>query len=240
MWLYLLLYGCCNVLFLLFFYRGVGMNLVFGGTKGGVGKSTVTTNISAWLAQEGADFTMVDADDPRQASSAKWANRRGENGLGLPPVNCVQLSGNVYSNIMDLAKRYEHVIIDCGGRDSKELRTSLAAADIIIIPLQASQFDLESLVSLSEMIEQARDALNPNLKAIALLSKAPSNPMNTELSEARELLSQFPGIELSTEIIRDRVVYREAIRDGRGVVEMSNSVAKAEIQLLGQQLFNLS
>jgi chromosome partitioning protein len=215
------------------------MIVLVGGTKGGTSKSTLTTNIAAYLAGEGVDFIMVDADDPRQASSAKWHKRREANESGLKRIQCVQMTGNIHQSVLDISERYDHVLIDAGGRDSKELRTAMAAADLLLIPLQASQFDLESMVSIWEMIDQVRETLNPDLRAVAVLSKAPNNPMNTELAEARQLLEEFPGIELSSEIIRDRVVYREAIRDGRGVIEMNNSTAKAEIQLLGQSLFNL-
>lgn len=214
------------------------MILLCGGTKGGTGKSTIVTNLAAWLAGEGADFIMVDADDPRQASSAKWHKRREENEKGLPPIQCVQMTGNIYKSVLDIEKRYKHVLIDAGGRDSQELRTAMAAADVLLIPLQASQFDLESMVSIWEMLEQVKETLNPEINAIAVLSRAPTNPLNTELPEARQLLGEFPGINLSSEIIRDRVVYREAVRDGRGVIEMTNPTAKAEIQLLGQSIFN--
>jgi chromosome partitioning protein len=214
------------------------MIVLIGGTKGGTSKSTLTTNIAAWLAGEGVDFVMVDADDPRQASTNKWHKRREANELGLGKIHCVQMTGNIHQSILDISNRYDHVLIDAGGRDSKELRTAMAAADLLLIPLQASQFDLESMESIWEMVDQVKETLNPDLRAIAVLSKAPNNPMNTELAEARQLLEKFPGIELSSEIIRDRVVYREAIRDGRGVVETNNSTAKAEIQLLGQSLFN--
>jgi chromosome partitioning protein len=65
----------------------------------------------------------------------------------------------------------------------------------------------------------------------------PSNPLITEVREAQELLVDFTELKLSPSIIRDRKVYRDALLEGKGVVEMNNSQAKAEIQLLGQEIF---
>jgi len=61
---------------------------------------------------------------------------------------------------------------------------------------------------------------------------APSNPMVNEAKEAQAYLSDYPDIKLLKTIIRDRKVYRDAMSEGLGVVEMKNAKAKAEVQLL--------
>jgi chromosome partitioning protein len=66
---------------------------------------------------------------------------------------------------------------------------------------------------------------------------APSNPAIREVEDARELLSQFDQLELADTVIRDRKVYRDALLAGQGVVELGNSQARAEIQLLAQEFF---
>ncbi|NYZ70499.1 cobyrinic acid ac-diamide synthase, partial [Endozoicomonas sp. SM1973] len=50
-------------------------------------------------------------------------------------------------------------------------------------------------------------------------------------------LKDYPEIELLSTVVGDRKAYRDAMSDGVGVVEMSNSKAKAEIQLLAQEIF---
>jgi chromosome partitioning protein len=57
-----------------------------------------------------------------------------------------------------------------------------------------------------------------------------------ETEEARDYLSEFPEIRVLRSIIRDRKVYRDAMSEGLGVVEMDNGKARAEIQLLAHEV----
>jgi chromosome partitioning protein len=211
------------------------MIVLIGAEKGGVGKSTLATNLAVHLAHHKVDVVLLDTDG--QATCAKFVERRDAAGI-QPTVPCIQRMGDVASTLRDLAKRYQVVIVDAGGRDSREFRTSMAVADLLLSPTRASQADLETLPKVNELIGLAR-GINPNLKAAAVLAMAPSNPIIREVENARELLSEFPELELTDTVIRDRKVYRDALLAGKGVVEMSNSQARAEIQLLAQEFFEL-
>lgn len=213
------------------------MIILIGGTKGGSGKSTIATNLAAYLAGEGKNVIIMDADI--QGTSAKWVERRNNseiNPIHLPKIHCTQTSGNVYNTAIDLDKLYEVVVVDAGGKDSRELRTAMVAADHLYVPLQASQFDLETMEGLNEIVTLALDQ-NPTLKVFGLLTRAPSNPSMTEVGEAKALLAQFPLFGLAESVIRDRKAYRDVTPMGKGVVEFTNSKAKAEIQLFGQEIF---
>jgi chromosome partitioning protein len=214
------------------------MKILIGGTKGGSGKSTAVMNLAAYMASQGLRVIIMDTDP--QGSCAKFVERRENTDINvkqLAKIHCVQNSGNVYQSVLDLDKLYDIVLIDAGGHDSRELRTAMVAADHLYVPLQASQLDLETLTSLTEMIVMAMDQ-NPTLKVHGLLSRASSSPFNNEAQEARELFEQFPLFKLSRTLIRDRKVYRDVLVVGKGVVEHTNSKAKAEIQLLGQEILN--
>lgn len=209
-----------------------------GSTKGGVGKSTLASNLAVYLAHENFDVVLLDCDP--QATSKRWVDRRGERNDGLPVVHVAQASGDCFKIARDLASRYEHVVIDVGGRgDSRELRTAMCAADILITPTKASQPDLECFDALTQVVSLAK-GLNPGLRAYSVLSMAPSNPLiRDEVAEAKSFLGDFPELDLLPVIVRDRKVYRDAILAGLSVVELANSQAKAEIQLLGQALLEL-
>ena len=118
------------------------MIVLIGGEKGGTGKSTIATNLAAYLAGRVADVILLDSD--QQSTAARWVERRNQNHPHLPKVHCVQKTGDVFETIRDLASRYQQVLIDAGGRDSEELRTAMAAAQKLYAPLKASQPDLET------------------------------------------------------------------------------------------------
>jgi len=202
------------------------MIILIGSQKGGCGKSTTAVNISAELAGKGHDVILVDAD--RQSTANNWAMDRAEN-KDLPEVHCIQKYENIRNTLVDLDTRYEYVIVDAAGRDSRELRTGMTAANILIVPFRPSQPDLDTLPNMQEIITQAKD-LNPNLIVFGLITMAPTNPVIHEEKDTRECLTDYPEINLLNTMICDRKCYRDAMSDGLGVVEMSNPKAKAEIK----------
>ena len=212
------------------------MILLIAAEKGGVGKSTLATNLAVHLAQCGVDVVLLDTDG--QATAARFVERRDEARL-TPAVPCVQRTGDVASTLRDLARRYQVVVVDAGGRDSREMRSAMAVANLLLVPTRASQADLETFPKINELIGLAR-GLNPELKALAVLSIAPSNPVIREVDDAKELLHEFDQLDLADTIIRDRKIYHDALLAGKSVVELDNSQARAEIQLLTQEFFDLS
>ena len=65
---------------------------------------------------------------------------------------------------------------------------------------------------------------------------APTNPVIHEETDARECLIDYPEIKLLATMIRDRKVYRDAMSEGLGVVEMDNPKAKMEIKKLVEEI----
>ena len=130
------------------------MIILIGSQKGGVGKSTISVNMCAALANQGKDVLLVDTD--RQSSSSNWAGDRAENKT-LPIVNLAQKYDNIRASLIDFNNRYEYVIVDAAGRDSKELRTGLVAADILLMPVRPSQFDLDTIPVMMEMVDEVKE-----------------------------------------------------------------------------------
>ena len=208
------------------------MIILVGSQKGGCGKSTTTASICAALAVQNKDVVLLDAD--RQATAANWASDREQDDT-LPPVHCIQKYDNIRSTLIDLDKRYEYVVVDAAGRDSRELRTGMTAAHILIVPFRPSQPDLDTLPYMQEVITQAQD-LNPDLQVVGLLTMNPTNPSVNEEAEAREYFQEFPIIKPLATMIYDRKVYRDSMSFGRGVTEMKNPKAKTEIENLLREI----
>lgn len=210
------------------------MIILVASQKGGCGKSTTSVNICAELARNNKDVVLIDAD--KQGTAARWASDRNA-GEVTPVIHCVQKFDNIRETLLDLDKRYEYVVVDTAGRDSREMRTGMTAADVLLVPFRPSQPDLDTLPHLVEVIAEAMD-FNPKLKAYAMLTMAPSNPVVNEAKEAREYLAEYPQLELLRTVVRDRKIYRDCMAEGKGVVEMDNGKAKGEIQMLIKELLS--
>lgn len=199
------------------------MVIVFGSQKGGCGKSTLAINTACYLKREGKDVVLLDADI--QQSAANWVRDREH--AQLQEVHCIQRYGDIKNTLKDLANRYEYIIVDVAGHDSKELRTAMLMADKLIVPFRPSQLDLDTLPHLSEVIDQAK-IFNEKLKSYGLLTLAPTNPANQERKQALDYLSDFPILIPLSAMIHERKVYRDVISQGKGVLESNNAKAIEE------------
>lgn len=208
-----------------------------GGEKGGTGKTTLATNLAAQRALVGCNVLLVDADP--QGSAANWAQVRDEAGI-TPRVACVQKFGKeLQAEIKDLARRYEDLIIDAGGRgDLLELRAGLVVAEKALIPLQASQFDMWTLARMDQIVAAAK-RMKPALRAWVVIGRASPNPRVSEAAEARSVLADYAHLDMASAVIHDRIAYRRSSREGLSVSELAppDKKASAELQGLYEEVF---
>jgi chromosome partitioning protein len=213
------------------------MIVLIGGEKGGTGKTTLAVNLAALRAGRGRDVLLIDTDI--QASASYWAQIRDEAAV-TPRVACIQKFGKgLQAEVRDLATRYQDLIIDAGGRDSVELRSALVVAERAFVPIQPSQFDIWTLGRMDDLVKTAQ-GFNPDLRATVVISRASTNPSVSEVAEARSLLADFAHLHLTPAVIRDRIAYRKAARDGLSVAEQKPTDSKAgeEMQALFQEVFD--
>jgi chromosome partitioning protein len=211
------------------------MIILVGGEKGGTGKTTIATNLAAMRASR-RDVLLVDTDT--QGSASMWAQTRQEEGV-KPSLTCVSARGKgVAAEITKLAPRFEDVIIDSGGRDSVELRQAMLVAQVMIIPARPSQFDLHGLAATNQIVEDAR-GFNPGLVALVVINSATTHSTNTDAREMASAIADMPNLRVARAILRDRVSFRRASRDGMAVTEYSppDEKAIAEIRLLYKETF---
>ena len=187
--------------------------------KGGVGKTTLATNLAVALSNKGK-MLLVDADEQRSAH--QW-NEHRQNKL-----DAITVHEKLLDTLEPLNDKYDFILIDVAGRDSEIFREALLVSDKIIVPTQASLLDLEVIPYIADKIKEAQEK-NPSLKASVVINKASANPKNNEVAQAKEYLADYPIFKLVKTVIHDRKQFRDAIIESRSVSEMGSSKAKDEL-----------
>jgi len=116
--------------------------------KGGAGKSTSTLLLATYLAQRGATVSVLDADPNQPIMDWKMKGKS---------KTSVQVIGGIKeSNLMEILEQQTHqfIFIDLEGTASVLVSRSIALADFVIIPVQASAIDVRQA---SKAIRAVRD-----------------------------------------------------------------------------------
>lgn len=213
--------------------------IAIGTRKGGAGKTTIADSVSAELARQGHNVLLMDCD--KQRSTGRWVDRRNESideGVDMPAIACVEKLGKVKQSILEQARHYDVVVVDPAGLDNVELRQSMLAADLLFMPTQVSQYDLEILGEMASLIDEVKD-FNEDLKAFCFINDAPTDFGAKEIAEAKSFIGEYTdSFGLCKTIIKSRKAFRTSPRDGRTVIESSDTKAKAEIQLLVKEMLS--
>ncbi|NUN60684.1 MAG: ParA family protein [Burkholderiaceae bacterium] len=109
--------------------------VVVANPKGGVGKSTLATNIAGYWARQGHPVVLGDVD--RQQSARLWL------GLRPPAARPIGLWDATSDMISRPPREASHAVLDTpAGLHGWRLGDVLKQADKIIVPLQPSVFDI--------------------------------------------------------------------------------------------------
>ena len=125
--------------------------IVVANPKGGVGKSTLATNVAGCLAAAGHAVMLGDVD--RQQSARQWLALRPPQ---LPRIGTWDVAGG---DVVKPPKGTTHVVLDTpAGLHGKRLEAVMRIADRILIPLQPSLFDIQATHAFVQVLRQHRRA----------------------------------------------------------------------------------
>ncbi|HRI17592.1 MAG TPA: ParA family protein [Burkholderiaceae bacterium] len=111
--------------------------IVVANPKGGVGKSTLSTNLAGWLAHQGHAVLLGDVD--RQQSARGWLALRPP---GLPRIATWEA---LPGDIVRPPQGTTHAVLDTpAGLHGKRLDAVMKLADRVLVPLQPSIFDIRA------------------------------------------------------------------------------------------------
>ena len=203
--------------------------------KGGVGKTTIATNIAVTLVHRGFDVCIVDTDLGQQ-SSMEWAGNRSED-LKPVPVFGVTIK-QLNKEVEGLRKRFDIIIVDGTPQLSELADRTILASDALIIPLTASIYDFRGFENFLERFEQikgVKEVSGSTVEAFVVLNRiVPNTNVSKEIEEA---VVEYEIELLDTRIV-NRVSYAQSATDGRGVIEYKDGKAKIEFNKLVDEIIN--
>ena len=158
--------------------------VLVASSKGGVGKTTLSTNLAAHFANAGKRTVLVDAD--RQGSSRHWAEKRASMEHAVLPLDGTRRDWD-----RRLPGDAEHVVVDAAaGAHGAELAHFLDVAVAVVVPVLPSTIDIEATVPFLDTL-----AKHPRIRKGTLPVGLVGNrlrPWTNSSQQSMDLLRSWP------------------------------------------------
>lgn len=205
----------------------MGHIIAIANQKGGVGKTTTTINLAAYLAKAGQRVLIVDLDPQANSSSGIGINKNKLDwslydvlvdgreaskiiaktefdNLYILPASPVLAAAEVElsqtksrefllkKSLEQIKHEFDIILIDCPPSLGILTLNGLAAADLLLIPVQSEYYALEGLTQLLATVTRVRQGLNPKLRLLGLVITMHSSRTSLATQVERELAHHFP------------------------------------------------
>jgi chromosome partitioning protein len=113
---------------------------------------------------------------------------------------------------------FDYVLVDCPPSLGLLTINALAASQSVLIPVQAEYYALEGLSQLLNIIQQVRQAINPNLDILGVLITL-YDSRNSLSDQVKKELDNYFGTKLFNTIVPRNVRLAEAPSFGKTIIE---------------------
>ena len=200
--------------------------LVLLNPKGGSGKTTIATNLAAWLASEGEAVALMDFEP--QGSSMRWLSRRpGE----LPPIYGVDAGRpdprvtRSFQLRVPAATRY--VVVDTAAAiPGHRLAEFTRGADAVLVPIGASDTDIHAVTGfISDLLLVAKEDRRAGRLAVV------ANRVREKTVAYRRLMRFLNRLRIPVvAVLRDSQNYLHAAEHGTGLHEFPQHRVRRDLE----------
>ncbi len=226
-------HNCAFLYFLLYAFhlmQNSGAAVIIGilNQKGGVGKTTLSVNLAAALANRGGRVLLIDGDP--QGSALDWAAARQDPPLfavvGLPKPS-------IHKELPVVGQGYDHIVIDGPPRVTDLARSAIMASDVVVIPVQPSPYDIWAAEEVVKLVQEASHFKETQKSCFVINRRIANTAIGRDV---RDALSAYP-VQVLKASITQRVIFAEAAAQGRAVFEVDrDGLAASEIDAVLTEL----
>lgn len=199
--------------------------------KGGTGKTTIGVQLAIALAHEGRKVCILDVDRI-QYSTSKWLTHRNQNNI-LPKIDFFAESPQtIKAKVSEIGSQYDIIFIESSGKITDELKTAIPLADIILMPMQPTKMDtdtipdveaaIQSFIAEGIRLDQVPAYIIPNRVMAQQKEEINFDNQNNQLARVHQLQPYLKYFRFTKNFIKDRPsVYPECYVLGKAVFELT-------------------
>jgi chromosome partitioning protein len=138
----------------------------------------------------------------------------------------------------EVSDRYEVILIDCPPSLGLLTVNALVAADRALITAEAQYFALQGVEQAMEVVELARDSLNPQLSLVGVLLNL-ADMRTVHSREALVSLQERFGESVFPTVVRASIAYAESAERARSILDHRPDLGADYVALTGELLARL-
>ena len=234
--------------------------------KGGTGKTTTVRTLADVMRRVGLDVLTIDLDPQGNLSDyfdvapdasptiadvlSGQAKAKAASHAGVIPASPIlaeverSMSGKMGRELVlrkalkDVRKEHDLVLIDCPPALGLLTINGLVAADWALISSEAQYFALQGVEQALQVIELARDGLNPDLQWLGVLFNI-ADMRTVHSREAYDSLKEHVGDKLLDTVVRQSIAYAESSERAISILEHRPDLGADYIRLADELLGRL-
>ena len=196
--------------------------------KGGVGKSTLATNLRSTFAGSDYKTGLVDIDPQGSLTRLLTMQENDESD------DLIAFDG--YDDLTEKMEAYDIVIVDTPPYLSVDLKKVLSFTDLVLVPCKTSPLDFFAIGDTLDLIREVK-ADRPSLEcAIVLSMTIAGTDFTRKIRDDLKATSEFPVLKAE---VANRIAYMRSLDRAASIVGDDNRKARGEMQALADELISL-